>query len=209
MPHINDCRGVTQPCCLVMDTEGTYYGSHVVPAPIWISISLFFTNLHFTFQLVKKTNPCTNIICFPALPRPLPQTARAHDKRWPKMINNMKSSSSTWIFSSHFSSLNLLNHLLLFFFLSLRSLLCSVLCWQALSSQNALHGEPHWRQPVRLQTSTEEDLPETKAHQTVHMKELFLKPFGTLSECGNIDICIFYSSKHLQKPLKMEKTAFI
>lgn len=46
------------------------------------------------------------------------------------------------------------------------------LCWQAIRSQNAVHWEPDWRQSLWLQTSSEEDLPKKKAHQTVLNTEL-------------------------------------
>lgn len=51
---------------------------------------------------------------------------------------------------------------------------CLFFFGQALRSQNALHRESDWRQSVRLQASTEEDLPEEKAHQEVLNSWAFL-----------------------------------
>lgn len=89
------------------------------------------------------------------------------------MINNMKSFFWTFIFSSPLSYcfFFFILHCCSFSFSPLCALsLCwtsPVLCWQALRSQNALHRESDWWQSLWLQTSTEEDLPETKAHQTL------------------------------------------
>lgn len=134
------------------------------------AVLLFFLQmqpLQFAFRLVSAqmlTNPRTDSICFPVSASPSPQTAHAHDKWSPKTINNMKYFSPTWIVSSPFSRC-------FFLFLSSSCSLCwtcSLLCrWQALRSQDALRREPRRGQPVRLQTSAEEDLAETEAHQTV------------------------------------------
>lgn len=88
------------------------------------------------------------------LASPSPQTARDD-----QMINNMK--------SVHLHSLAVFCFIFLFVLkVCSPPILFLFVCFgQALRSQNGLHRESDWRQSVRLQASTEEDLPEEKAHQ--------------------------------------------
>lgn len=111
----------------------------------------------------------SDFLCFPVPPRRRLRQPTLMTNWSLKMINNMKS----FLLSINF----FISSLVLLFLLLLLCSLCWIssllfLCWQALCSQNALHGESDWRQSVRFQTSTEEDLPEKKAHQTLLNTEL-------------------------------------